>query len=549
MESGDDNTTFFHAFAKGRKSLNAIWKLNTPEGEEVSSFEGMANEGIRHFSDIFKEIDHVNMVEVVKMAHLFPGFADEMDNRALMVEVTKGELKAVLSSFQKDKSPSPDGWTIEFFISLYEIIGGDLLKAVEGTRTSGRIPASFNATFIALIPKTNSSTSLNDFRPISLCNCVYKVVSKIISRRLKVVLSHHISEEQYGFLEGRQIHEVIGVSQEGMHSLKSHKLKGVILKIDFSKAYDKVSWVYIRIILTHLGFKIGFIRWIMSCITSVSFSVLINGSASPFFHAGRGLRQGFPLSPLLFLMVAEGLSRALEDAKNKGLIHGVQISPNLQITHLLFVDDVLMYGSSSEREAGRLREILSLFSKATGMEVNENKATLSTNLLGDQERHAYSRAFPYSHHLLEDGLKYLGLNLKPNDYQKHDWKWLLEKLEKRIFSWSHKWLSRAGWLVLVKSVLEAILVYWMSFSWIPKGILEAARKILCSRFLWSGKEESHVTPWVRWDCIALPKSMGGWGLKNIFHFSKALAAKGGWRLIKTSSLWTQVLSQKYLAYF
>lgn len=246
------------------------------------------------------------------------------------------------------------------------------------------------------------------------------MVSKIIARRLKVVLSQNISEEQFGFLAGRQIHEAIGVAQEGLHSLKTQKLKGVILKIDFFKAYDKVSWVYIIHLLIHLGFELGFIRWIMSCITFVSFFVLINGSASPFFHAGRGLRQGYPLSPQLFLLVAEGLSRALTDAKNKDLIHGVQISLNLQITHLLFVDDVLMFGSSSSREVDRLQEILSLFLKATGMEVNGNKSTLSSNLLGDEEKQEYSRDFPYPYHPLEDGLKYLGFNLKPNDYQKHD---------------------------------------------------------------------------------------------------------------------------------
>jgi hypothetical protein len=99
---------------------------------------------------------------------------------------------------------------------------------------------------------------------------------------------------------------------------------------------------------------------------------------------------------------------------------------------------------------------------------------------------------------------------------------------------------------LVKSVLEAIPVYWMSLSWIPKGILNAARK-LTSKFLWSGKSESHVIPWVRWEKIATPKAMGGWGLKNIFLFSKALAAKGGWCLINTSSLWTKVIFQKYIA--
>ena len=120
----------------------------------------------------------------------------------------------------------------------------------------------------------------------------------------KRVLSEHISNEQFGFLEGRLIHEAIGVAQEGLHSMKANNIKGAIFKIDLAKAFDKVSWLYIRLWLTHLSFDIAFIIWVMSCITTVSFSVLINGAASPFFHAERGLRQGCPLSPLLFLLMA-----------------------------------------------------------------------------------------------------------------------------------------------------------------------------------------------------------------------------------------------------
>ena len=111
--------------------------------------------------------------------------------------------------------------------------------------------------------------------------------------------------------------------------------------------------------------------------------------------------------------------------------------------------------------------------------------------------------------------------------------------------WSHKWFSRAGRLVLVKAVLEAIPVYWMSLSYIPKGILERIRRI-CFIFLWSGKKDDQTTPWVNWKRIATPKGLGGWGLKDIFLFSKALAAKGGCRLVKTSSLWTRVIKQKYI---
>ena len=120
-----------------------------------------------------------------------------------MAEVTEEELKVALQSFQKDKSLGPDGWTIEFFTDLYEILGDDILKVVENSRLSGRIPACFNLTFIALIPKVDNPKTLHDFRPISLCNCIYKVISNIIARRLKDILSEHILAEQFGFLKGR----------------------------------------------------------------------------------------------------------------------------------------------------------------------------------------------------------------------------------------------------------------------------------------------------------------------------------------------------------
>ena len=116
------------------------------------------------------------------------------------------------------------------------------------------------------------------------------------------------------------------MAQEGLHSMKTCNLKGTILKIDLSKAYDKVSWTYIHMLLIHLGFEIGFVRWIMCCVTTVSFSVLINGAASPFFHAERGLRQGCPLSPLLFLLVAEGLSCLLKKAHSEGQLFGIAVA-------------------------------------------------------------------------------------------------------------------------------------------------------------------------------------------------------------------------------
>lgn len=171
---------------------------------------------------------------------------------------------------------------------------------------------AINSTFVALIPKLDNPSTFNDFRPISLCNCIYKIIAKIIANRLKTILSTHISHKKFAFLQNRQIHEAVGTTHELLHSLHLRKLKGMILKVDLSKAFDRVNWLYIRMLLTHLGFPYAYIKWIMCCITNVSFSVLINGAATSFFHAECGLRQGCRLSPLLFLLIMEGLSRIIE---------------------------------------------------------------------------------------------------------------------------------------------------------------------------------------------------------------------------------------------
>ena len=145
--------------------------------------------------------------------------------------------------------------------------------------------------------------------------------------------------------------------------------------------------------------------------------------------------------------------------------------------------------------------------------------------------------FPFLHYTLDEGLKYLVFRLKPNCYRNEDWNWLLAKLEHRVNIWCNRWLSRACRIILVKSVLEAIPVYWMALAWIPKAILEKARRIF-SNFLWNGNKEHKVLPWVKWNQIARPKELGGWGIKNSLMFAKAMAEKAGWRLISIQILWT-----------
>lgn len=141
----------------------------------------------------------------------------------------------------------------------------------------------FNSTFIALISKSNNPSTFDDYIPISLYNCIYEIMAKIIANWMSPIYPPTYLRRNSP--QDRQIHEVVGTSKEVLHSLHSKKMKGMILNVDLSKAFDKANWLYIRMLLTHLGFPYDFFKWIMSCITKIPFSVLINGAASPFFHS------------------------------------------------------------------------------------------------------------------------------------------------------------------------------------------------------------------------------------------------------------------------
>ena len=164
------------------------------------------------------------------------------------------DIKHILSISKNDKSPGLDGIPVEVYRCLFDVLGEDLLRVIELSRISGKIPAVFNSTFLVLIPKIDHPLSFEDFRPISLCNFVYKIIGKIISIRIINVLGRCISDEQFGFLPGRQIHDAVGVIQEGMHTVHCKSLKAIMVKVDLSKAYDRVSWTYLRVILSKLGF-------------------------------------------------------------------------------------------------------------------------------------------------------------------------------------------------------------------------------------------------------------------------------------------------------
>lgn len=276
-------------------------------------------------------------------------------NTLLRARYTEEEVKTALKYMHPTKAPGPDGMPSLFYKTFWGIVGEEVVNYVLDILNNGAPLDQINQTHIVLIPKKKICKSTKDYLPISLCNVLYKLVSKVLSNRLKIILPHVISDSQSAFVPDRLITNNVLVAHEMFHYLRKKKkgVKGFMaMKLDMSKAYDRVEWLFVRRMMEKMGFDMGFVELIMKCLSSVSYSILFNGFPTNKFIPSWGLRQGDPISHFLFLICAEGLSALLSDAEERKLIHGVKISRNVPtISHLFFADDSLLCTRACEKEA------------------------------------------------------------------------------------------------------------------------------------------------------------------------------------------------------
>jgi hypothetical protein len=545
LKSGDANTKYFHKLASFNRSKKSIWTIDSNERGPIRGQDALLEEAFSHFNHQFKSPSNQFLTEKATTAALFPHFISDEAAAELFKPVTLTEIKDILLLFKKERSPGPDGWTSEFFIFFFDLVGEDLLQLVEDSRLKGKISRSLNATFLVLIPKKDSPRTFFEYRPISLCNLIYKLISKVISNRIKPFLERNLSAEQLGFLKGRRIQDAIGAAHECMHSIKQKNQKALIMKLDLKNAFDSIDWDFLRLVLFAVGFGEKFINWILACVSSANSAVLINGEATSFFNLERGLRQGCPLSPYLFILIMEGLSLLLKKSFTEHKISGIKVTKLIKIFHLMFVDDVLLMTNAVLSEWTVIQEVLFNFCTVSGLSINHSKSTMHFWGLSDPELLCFKLSIPYTFIDLKEGFKYLGYQLKMGASSPDEWLWLVNIFERKIAGWCNIWLSLGGRLTLIKAVLEGLAVFWMTLERIPKKIINLLRRI-SSNFLWNGIGKKQSMHLCRWDTLTLPKKAGGWGLKSIFSFNTALLASSLWRAVTIDSIWHRIVIDKYI---
>ena len=541
LKEGDNNTKFFHRMANARRRGNFISSL-TVRGVRLEKEEEL-KEGIgSYFKSLFEEPQ-------VRRPDVETGFfktLDSLDNESLEGHFSEEEVTNALSDLGGDKAPGPDGFTLAFWKFCWPIVGGEVMQVFEEFHLQNAIGRSLNATFLVLIPKKGGASDVQDFRPISLVGSLYKIMAKVLANRLKRVMGKVVSYNQNAFVGGRQILDAVLVANEAIDSRKRNGGAGYVCKLDIEKAYDHVNWRFLLSVMEKMGFGPKWRNWISYCISTVRMAVLVNGAPTDFFSTFRGLRQGDPLSPYLFVLIMEAFSSLISRAEEKGFIRGFKVKgqsgEGVSVSHLLFADDTLLFCEDNRDQLIFWKWAVYCFELVSGLKINMQKSEVIP--VGDVEDMDRAAAV-FGCKVGKFPTTYQGLPLGARHNLGSVWDVVEERFKRNLAMWKKQYLSKGGRLTLIKSTLSNLPIYFMSLFEIPRKVRLRLEKIQ-REFLWGDMEERRKIHLVRWAAICKDKRYGGLGLRHMKDFNKALLGKWLWRFpLERGSFWRKVIVGKF----
>ena len=533
IAEGEKASNYFCNLEKRHYVSKNMPKLIDQHENTVTNQNDIVKEVQNFYSSLYRD-QEVESCEIRDLVNDIPSLSEE-EGKELEGEITLEEATCILKNMKNNKSPGTDGFSVEFFKMFWKKIGYLVVRALNTSFRKGELTSMQKQGIIVTIPKGDRPRQyLTNWRPISLLNVVYKIGSSCIASRLKNVLPKLINEDQTGFIRNRYIGDNIRLIYDTIAYLEEHKLPGLLLNIDFEKAFDSLSWEFMMKVLKAFGFQEKLCQWISTFYHDIKSCVIVNGQTSSWFDIRKGCRQGDPISPYLFVLCVEILAIMIRENRD---IEGITIN-NIEHKLSQYADDTEFLLAGDKKSFEKCIDCLDRFNLVSGLRLNKTKT--SAIWLGSR-KHSETR---YMEHLGFDWnpskFKILGIWFTSNleNIVKINYDDKLAEVNYLFKIWIKRQLTPLGRIAVLKSIILSKLVHlWLLLPNPPGSFIEACQN-LCYKFIWNKKPDK-----ISRKSSHKSTKNGGIGLPDIRMFIMSLKLSWIRKADRSTHKWKNVLLQ------
>ena len=482
IEMGERPTKYFFNLEKRNYIKKTITELRMEDETTIKDETQILDAIENYFNNLYMSTDGTTQddydqyIQDLSLSRLSDEERDNMEGL-----LTYEECKKVLETFQNDKSPGEDGFTVEFYKFFFELLGHDLIASFNEAYEANELTISQRRGVITLIPKEDGSLmDLSNWRPITLLNVDCKIATKAIAKRVEASLPKLINHDQTGFIKGRYIGENIRLIIDAMEYTKAHNIPGILVSLDFRKAFDSLEWPFIMRTLDTFNFGKSIKKWVSTFYTNIESAVLNNGFLTKWFRPSRGVRQGCPLSPYLFILSAEIMANKVRQEPG---FKGIKILGN-ELKLSQYADDTNLF-CADLASVEKILEIVENFGNMAGLKLNRRKT--KAIWLGRWEK---NKSNPLQLKWLHSPVKILGIYVSydENGNKQMNFNLKLQKLQTNLDMWRARDLTLFGRVLIIKSLGLSQLVYSASNLTVPQEITPIIKTKLFN-FLWKNKRD------------------------------------------------------------
>ena len=482
IHKGEKPTNYFCNLENRNYTSKQMTFLEKNDNTLIFDNESIVKETKNFYQDLYsnKEVDNVNLNDLA----ISPNKLNNLEKERLEGKITYQEAQLALKDMKNNKSPGSDGFSAEFLKFFFINIGHFLVRSLNYGFDTGSLSITQRQGIITCIPKENKDKRfLKNWRPISLLNVTYKIASSCIANRMKSCLDRIISNDQKGFMAGRYLGENIRMIYDIISHTEREKLPGLLLLVDFEKAFDSISWVFISKVLDFLNFGPIFRKWIDVFYSEICSCVSVNGTYSCWFDIERGVRQGDPLSPYLYLICAEVLSCMLRESEQ---VKGININ-NVEFLLSQFADDTAICLDGSEESFNETIQILSRFAQMSGLKINFEK-TVATWI--GSRKNCNIRYLRDKNFCWDPGIfTYLGIkfSLDVLTIPEINYSTKLDEIRKILIVWKRRQLTPFGKITVLKTLAISKITHLFLTIPDPSDIFLTQLDRMFFQFLWNDK--------------------------------------------------------------